>query len=188
MKIADDFTHFHEQMLCCFGRQRLFRLVQLYDGHVGQMYEVVDGWNLDGDMLIGHQAEAVKVVGCRNDGDWEAWRIDVQVVRVKCQFSPVVMNPHPPFVNDHKGEAGHKSMFQVGTKDLHRIFFYAVHPVIPTFFGQIVANKYRQILIQCVHLGCKCTDKILRLYRFRQFLYRFRFGLLVKYYVVLQLK
>ena len=48
MKIADDFAHLHGQVLCGIRRQRLFRLVQLYDGQVGQMYEVVDGWCLDG--------------------------------------------------------------------------------------------------------------------------------------------
>ncbi len=152
MKIADDLTHFRDEMLSTVCGQCLFRLMQLYDGQVGQMYEVADGWCLDGDMFIGHQTVAVKVVGSGDDGDWEAWRIDVQVVGVKRQFSPVVMNRHPPFVNHHKGEAGHKSMLQVGTEDFRCICLKAVHPVIPAFCGQIVANKYRQIFIQCVHL------------------------------------
>ena len=82
MKIADDFAHLHGQMLCGIRRQRLFRLVQLYDGQIGQMYEVVDGWRLDGDVLIGHQAKAVEIVGSGDDIDGEAWRIGVQVVGV----------------------------------------------------------------------------------------------------------
>ena len=115
------------------------------------MHEVADGWCLDGDMLIDHQAVAEKVVGGGDNGDGEAWRIDVQVVGVERQFSPVVMNLHPPFVNNHKGEAGQEPMQQVGTKDLRPICFQAVHPVIPAFLGQIVTYKYRQIFIQCVH-------------------------------------
>ena len=47
MKIADDFAHLREQMLCGIRRQCLFGLVQLNDGQIGQMYEVVDGWCLD---------------------------------------------------------------------------------------------------------------------------------------------
>ena len=49
--------------------------MQLYDGQVGQMYEVVDGWRLDGDMLIGHQAVTVEIVGSGDDGNGESWRI-----------------------------------------------------------------------------------------------------------------
>ena len=48
MKIADDFVHFREQMLCGIRSQRLFWLMQLYDGQVGQMYEVAHGGCLDG--------------------------------------------------------------------------------------------------------------------------------------------
>ena len=106
------------------------------------MYEVVDGWCLDGDMLIGHQAVAVKVVGSGDDVDGEARRIGVQVVGVKRQFTAIVVNRHPAFVNYHKGEAGHESALQVATKDFHRICFKAVHPVIPAFFGQVIAYKY----------------------------------------------
>ena len=138
------------------------------------MYKVVDGRSLDGDMLIGHKAVAVKIVGSGDDGDGEAWRIGVQVIGVKRQFSPIVMNRHPAFVNQHKGEAGNESLSQVGTKDFRCICLQAVHPVIPTFFGQIVTDKNRQIFIQSVHLECKCTDKSFRLYRFRQLLCCFR--------------
>ena len=139
MQVADDFAHLHGQMLCGIRRQRLFRLVQLYDGHVGQMYEVVDGWCLDGDMLIGHQTKAVEIVGSGDDIDGEAWRIGVQVVGVERQIVPVgfafvrrdsaifeqartalaapsvVVNRHPPFVNQHKGKAGNESPQQVDT-------------------------------------------------------------------------
>ena len=122
------------------------------------MYEVVDGWCLDSDMLIGHQTVAMEIVRGGDDSDMKAWRIDVQVVGMQRQFSPVVMNRHPPFVNYHKGEAGHKSMLQVGTKDFRRICLKAVHPLIPAFFGQVVANKYWQIFIQCIHIGGKDTN------------------------------
>ena len=117
MKIADDFTHFQKQMLCCVGRQRLFRLMQLHDGQVGQMYEVVDGRSLNGDMLVGHQAVAVEIVGSGGDGNRESRRIGVEVVGVKRQFPAIVMNRHPSFVNQHKADAGHEPMQQVGTKD-----------------------------------------------------------------------
>jgi hypothetical protein len=95
---------------------------------------------------------------------------------VERQFPPIVMNFHPSYVNNHKGEAGQEPMQQIGTKDLRTICFQAVHPVIPTFFGQIVAYKYGQILIQCIHIGYKDTNIFSQLYRFRQFLYCFRFG------------
>jgi len=52
------------------------------------------------------------------------------------------MNRHPSFVDYHKGEAGDEPMQQVGAKDFRRIRFQAVHPVIPAFFGQVVAYKY----------------------------------------------
>jgi hypothetical protein len=145
----------------------------------------------------------MEIVGSGNDVDGEAWRIDVQVVGVKCQFSPVVMNLHPPFVNYHKGEAGYESALQVATKDFRCICFEAVHPVVPAFFGQVVANKYGQIFFKRVHIGGKDTNKrakyqiylsifereylrpevkdtnnILKLYRFRQLLCCFRFGLM----------
>jgi len=57
--------------------------MQLYNGQVCQMYQIVDGWCLDGDMLIGHQTVAKKIVGCCSDGDREAWRIDAQVIGMK---------------------------------------------------------------------------------------------------------
>ena len=148
LQIGDDFAHFHEQMLCGIGGQGLFRLMQLHDGQVGQMYEVVDGWRLDGDVFICHKTATVKVVGGGDDGDGEAWRIDVQVVGVECQFSSIVMNLHPSLVNHHKGEAGQEPMKQVGTQDLRPICFQTVHPVIPALFGQIFAYKYRQIFLQ----------------------------------------
>ena len=157
--IADDFAHLHGQMLCGIRRQRLFRLVQLYDGQIGQMYEVVDGWCLDGDMLIGHQAKAVEIVGSGDDIDWEAWRISVQVVGMQRQVAAVVVNRHPPFVNQHKGEAGNESPQQVDTKYFHPVCFHTVHPAVPAFFGQVVAYKYWQIFIQRVHIGGKDTNK-----------------------------
>ena len=80
MKIADDFAHLHGQVLCGIRGQRLFRLMQLYDGKIGQMYEVVDGWCLDGDMFIGHQTKAVEIVGSGDDIDGKARRIGVEVV------------------------------------------------------------------------------------------------------------
>ena len=123
MNIADYFLHFCYQMLGGIWGQCLLRLMQLHDRQVGQMYEVVDGWGLDSDMLIGHQAVAVKIVGSGDDIDREARRIGVQVVGVKRQFTAIVVNRHPPFVNQHKGEAGHESALQVTTKDLHRICF-----------------------------------------------------------------
>ena len=152
MNIADDFFHFCYQMLCGIWSQCLFRLMQLNDRQVGQMHEVVDGRDLDGDMLISHQAVAVKIVGRGDDVNGEARRIGVQVVGMKRQFTTIVVNRHPPFVNQHKGEAGNESPQQVATKDFYRICFKAVHPGVPAFFGQIVAYKYRQIFIQRVHL------------------------------------
>ena len=73
MQIADNLAHFHDQMPRGFRGQGLFRLSQLYDGHVGQMNEVVDGWSLYGDMLIGHQAVTMEIIGGGDDGDGEAW-------------------------------------------------------------------------------------------------------------------
>ena len=135
--------------------------MQLYDGHVGQMYEVVDGWNLDGDMLIGHQAVAVKVVGSGDDIDWEARRISVQVVGMQRQFTATVVNRHPPFVNQHESEAGNESPQQVRTKDFRPVCFQAVHPAVPAFFGQVIAYKYGQVFIQRVHIGGKDTNIII---------------------------
>ena len=147
------------------------------------MYEVVDGWCLDGDVLIGHQAKAVEIVGSGDDVDGEAWRIGVQVVGVQRQVVPigfafvrrdsaifeqartalaapsVVVNRHPPFVNQHKSEAGNESTQKVATKDFRPVCFQAVHPAVPAFFGQVVAYKYRQIFIQRVHIGGKGTNK-----------------------------
>ena len=54
MQVADDFAHLRGQMLRGIRGQRLFRLMQLYNGQVGQMQEVVDGRRPDGDMLVGH--------------------------------------------------------------------------------------------------------------------------------------
>jgi len=54
-------------------------LMQLNDGQIGQMNEVAHGWSLNGDMLIGHQAKAVEIVGSGDDIDGEAWRIGVQI-------------------------------------------------------------------------------------------------------------
>ena len=152
MNIADDLAHFHNQMLCDIWGQRLFWLVQLYDRQVGQMYKVVDGRCFDGDMFIGYQAKAMEIVGGGDDIDGEAWRIGVQVVGMQRQVAPVVVNRHPPFVNQHKGIAGNESPTQVTTKDFCPVCFQAVHPAIPAFFGQVVAYKYRQIFIQRVHL------------------------------------
>ena len=153
MKTVDDFAHLSGQMLCCIWGQRLFRLMQLNDGQVGQMYEVAHGWCLDGNMLVSHQTVAMKVVGNGDDVEGEAWRIGVQVVGMQRQVAPVVVNRHPPFVNQHKGIAGNESPTQVTTKDFCPVCFQAVHPAIPAFFGQVVAYKYRQIFIQRVHIG-----------------------------------
>jgi len=54
VQVADDFAHLRGQVPCGVQGQRLLRLVQLYDGQVGQVDEVVDGRCLDGDMLVGH--------------------------------------------------------------------------------------------------------------------------------------
>ena len=116
------------------------------------MYEVVDGRRLDGDLLIGHQAKAVEIVRGGDDIDGEAWRIGVQVVGVQRQIAAVIVNRHPPFVNQHKGEAGNESTQQVGTKDFRPVCFQTVHSVIPAFFWQVVAYKYWQVFIQRVHL------------------------------------
>ena len=62
MEIADDFAHLHEQVLCGIRGERLFRLMQLHNGQVSNMYEVVDRGSLDGDMLVGYQAVAVEIV------------------------------------------------------------------------------------------------------------------------------
>ena len=123
MNIADDLAHLSGQLLCGIWGQRLFRLMQLYDRQVGQMYKVVDGRCFDGDMFIGYQAKAMEIVGGGDDIDGEAWRIGVQVVGMQRQVAPVVVNRHPPFVNYHKGEAGHESALQVVTKDFHCICF-----------------------------------------------------------------
>ena len=147
MQVADDFAHLYGQMLCGIWRQRLFRLVQLDDRQIGQMYKVVDGWCLDGDVLIGHQAKSVEIVGSGDNVDGEAWRIGVQVVGVQRQVAAIVVNSHPPFVNQHEGETGNKSMQQVGTKDFRPICFHTVHPAVPAIFGQVVAYYYRQIFI-----------------------------------------
>ena len=191
MKIADNFAHLHEQMLCGICGQCLFRLMQLHDGQVGQMYEVVDGRCFDGDVLVGHQAETVEVARGGNDGNGESRGIGVQVVGMQRQFTTVVVNRHPPLVNYHKSEAGHEPVRQVGAQDALRVRLKAVHPIVPTLLGQVVAYKYRQIFIQRVHLGnlqfndlqfaisvcrCKGTKKSSKSYRFRQILCRFGCG------------
>ena len=56
VQVADDFAHLRGQVPCGVQGQRLLRLVQLHDGQVGQVYEVVDGRRLDGDVLIGHRS------------------------------------------------------------------------------------------------------------------------------------
>ena len=43
VQVADDFAHLRGQVPCGVRGQRLLRLVQLHDGQVGQVYEVVDG-------------------------------------------------------------------------------------------------------------------------------------------------
>ena len=158
LKTIDDFTHLREQMQCGIRRQRLFRLMQLYDRQIGQMNKVVDGWRLDGEVLIGHQAVAVEIVGSGDDVDWKAWRISVQVALVQRQIASIVVNRQPSFVNQHKGEAGNESPQQVGTKDFRSISFQAVHPVTPAFFGQVITYKYWQIFFQRVHTGYKDTN------------------------------
>ena len=127
--------------------------MQVHDGLVGYLHKVAHGGCLDGDMLVGHQAIAVEIVGGGDDGDWEAWRIGVQVVGVEGQIAAVVMYRHPPFVDQHKGEAGNESSQQVDTKDFRSVCFHTVHPAVPAFFGQVVAYNYRQIFIQRVHLS-----------------------------------
>ena len=77
MNITDDFAHFYYQMLCGICRQCLLWLVQLYDGQIGQMNEVMDGRSLYGDMLIGHQAKAMEIVGSGDHIDRKAWRIGI---------------------------------------------------------------------------------------------------------------
>ena len=52
--VTDDFLHFHEQELSRIGRQGLFRLMQLYDGQVGNLNKVVDGWCLNGCLYVSH--------------------------------------------------------------------------------------------------------------------------------------
>ena len=131
-------------------------------------------------MLVGHQAKTVEIVGGGDDVDGESWRICVQVVGMNRQFTAIVMNRHPPSVNQHKGEAGNESVHQVGTKDFRSICFKAVHPVVPAFFGQVIAYKYWQIFIQRVHIGDKGTNIFTKLYRIRQLLYCFRFGFVGK--------
>ena len=61
VQIGDNLTHPHGQMQRRRVRQRQFRLVQLHDGLVGDVYQVAHGGQLDGGMLIGHQAVAVIV-------------------------------------------------------------------------------------------------------------------------------
>jgi len=87
------------------------------------MYKVVDRRSLNSDMLIGHQAVTMKIVGSGDDCDGEAWRIGVQVVGMKRQFTAIAVNRHPPLVNQHKSEAGHEPMQQVGTNDFRCICF-----------------------------------------------------------------
>ena len=43
VQVADDFAHLREQVPGGIRSERLLRLVQLHDGHVGQVHEVVDG-------------------------------------------------------------------------------------------------------------------------------------------------
>ena len=113
--------------------------MQLNDGQIGQMNEVAHGWSLNGDMLIGHQAKAVEIVGSGDDIDGEAWRIGVQIVGMQRQIATIVVNRHPPFVNQRKGETGNESPLQVDTKDFRTVCFQAVHPAVPAFFRQVVA-------------------------------------------------
>ena len=153
MQVADDFAHLRGQVPGGVRGQRLLRLVQLYDGQVGQVDEVVDRRRLDGDVLVGHQAVAVDVARGGDDIDGEARRIDVQVVGVERQFAPVVVNRHPPPVHQHEGEAGHESALQAAAQDFRRVGLHAVHPVVPALLRQSVAHKYRQVFIQRVHLG-----------------------------------
>ena len=153
VQVADNLAHLLEQVPGGVRGQRLLRLVQLHDGHVGQMHEVVDGRRFDSNVFIGHQAVAVDVARGGDDVDGEAWRIDVQVVGVERQFAAVVANRHPPPVHQHEGEAGHESALQVAAQYFRRVGLHAVHPVVPALLRQSVAHKYRQVFIQRVHLG-----------------------------------
>ena len=56
LQVVNDFAHFHGQMLCGIGGQRLFRFIQLHDGQVGDVDEVVECGCIDGSVLVGHQA------------------------------------------------------------------------------------------------------------------------------------
>ena len=117
--------------------------MQLNDGQIGQMNEVAHGRCFDSDLLIGHQAKAVEIIGSGDDIDGEAWRIGVQIVGMQRQIATIVVNRHPPFVNQRKGETGNESPLQVGTKDFRPVCFQAVHPAVPAFLGQVIAYKCR---------------------------------------------
>ena len=67
MKTVDDIAHLLGQMLRGIRRQRLFRLMQLYDRQIGQMNKVMEGWCLNGDVFIGYQAKAMEIVRSGED-------------------------------------------------------------------------------------------------------------------------
>ena len=127
LQVTDDFAHLRGQVAGGVGRQRLFRLVQLHDGQVGDMHEVVERGCIYGSVLVGHQTEAAEVVGGGDDGNGKARRVGVEVVGMKCQLATVVANCHPPPFNQRKDVAGKETLLLVRAQGRYGIGFKAVH-------------------------------------------------------------
>ena len=137
VKIADDLVHLVLQPAGVVVRQRNLRLVQVDDGHVGYVDEVVNGWRLDGQVLVGQQADGAIVLGGCQYGHFESWRIDVEVVGLQGELLAVVDNREPALGNEGEAVGRHEPLRLVGTEGEGCIRLLTVHPAVPLLEGQL---------------------------------------------------
>ena len=98
------------------------------------MYQVVNGRQLDGGMLVGQQADGAIIVGGSHDGDGHAWRIDIDIAGGQRQFITVIDNREPALDDQRERVGREESLYNIGTEGDVCISLGAVHLTIPIIY------------------------------------------------------
>ena len=131
-------------------------LLQFDDGEVCGMNTVVYAGQAECEVFIGQQADAAIVLGCREDGDLQPRRIEIDISLAQRQFA-VVIHQHQPTIGDKREcVAGQETMRFIRAKRHLSIGFYADDIPVPllAWLGQ---SDNAPVFFQSIHIGCKGT-------------------------------
>ena len=109
--------------------------VELDDGDVGDVDEVVGGGGVEGDTFVGQQADAAVVVGGGDDGDGQPGGVDVEVVGVESELLAVVDDGEPAVGDQREGVGCHVAVGLVGAEGDGGIRLVAIHLAVPLGYG-----------------------------------------------------